>query len=100
MTAVEVHENEGWAAVYLDGALQRVGDSYLADEWIREHFGVVTVQDDAFMRGSTLRDDTAQTLDEVQEYAAAREARRRVAAEKRAEAQRLLSEAQALDSQG
>lgn len=68
MSHVEVHEDEEWSAVYLDGNLVYVGDAYLADEWVREHFGVVTVQNNAFMRGQTHRRGVAQTLDEVKAY--------------------------------
>jgi len=72
---IEVHEDEEWSAVYLDGKLVEVGDSYLADEWIRAHFGVKTVSDNAFMRGQTQREGVAQTLDEVADYAKVRQER-------------------------
>jgi hypothetical protein len=93
MGNIEIHEADDWAAVYLDGNLQRVGDAYLADEWVREHFGVTTVQDDAFMRGQDQRDGVAQTLDEVKAFADDRDSRRARAAELRAEANRLLRRA-------
>jgi hypothetical protein len=91
---IEIHEAEEWAAVYLNGHLQHVGDTYLADEWIREHFGVKTIQDDAFMRGQTSRDGVAQTVHEVNAYIEDREAKLRRAAELREEAARLLAEAE------
>lgn len=93
MSNVEIHEAEEWAAVYLDGQLQTVGDAYLADEWVREHFGVITVQDDAFMRGQDQRSGVAKTLEEVRAYQDARDTRRARAAELREEAARLLREA-------
>lgn len=34
-----------WTAVYLNGELARVGDSYLADEWLQERCGVEVVED-------------------------------------------------------
>lgn len=89
MSQIEFHEEGEWTAVYEDGKLVRVGDSYLADEWLQAKFGVVVVQDDAFMRGQNQREGVAQTLDEVREYREAREARRARVAELRAEADRL-----------
>lgn len=91
---IEIHEDGDWAAVYLDGRLIRVGDAYLADEWLRAHFGVTTVQDDAFLRGQTSREGVAKTLDEVRDYAQSRQERLDRAAALRAEAQRLEDEAQ------
>ena len=52
-TEVVIYEDGEWSGVYLDGKLQRVGDTYLADEWVREHFGVVTIQSADYMRGAT-----------------------------------------------
>jgi len=95
--SVEIHDYDDWSAVYLDGVLQRVGDTYLADEWVREHFGVTTVQDNAFMRGQNGRDGVAQTLDEVYDYQRRRDENIAKGAELRAEASRLLAEAAELD---
>jgi hypothetical protein len=95
---VVVHEAEEWSAVYLDGALQRVGDTYLADEWIRDFFGVTTVQDDAFLRGQNHRDGVAQTLDELDAYRRLRDEAKTQVAALRAEADRLLTEARRLES--
>ena len=93
---VEIHEAEEWSAVYLDGVLQRVGDSYLADEWVRAHFGVTTVQDDAFMRGQNARSGVAPTLTALAQYRDERDAARAEAERLRAEAARLLAEADGL----
>ncbi len=93
MSEIEIHEADEWAAVYLDGKLQRVGDAYLADEWVREHFGVVTVQDDAFMRGQSHRSGVAQTVNEIVDYRQQRATARERAAALRDEADRLLREA-------
>ena len=98
--SVEIHEDGEWSAVYLNGRLIRVGDTYLADEWVRDHFGVLTVQDDAFMRGQSSRDGVAQTLEEVLEYARVREERLSRGAALRAEAARLVAEADALTKDG
>jgi len=94
---IEIHEAEEWSAVYLDGKLVQVGDSYLADEWLRTRFGVKTVQDEAFMRGQTSREGVAKTLDEVTDYARSRQERLDRAVALRAEAQRLEDEARAIE---
>lgn len=99
MSEVEIHEAEEWSAVYLDGRLIRVGDSYLADEWVREHFGVVTVQDDAYLRGQTSAAGVAQTLDEVREYATQRSQRKANAETLRFQASELLAQAEKLEAQ-
>jgi len=70
----EIHVADDWAALYIDGQLDRVGDAYLADERLREIFGVKTVDDDAFMRGQTYSEGVAPTLDDVTVYRHAREA--------------------------
>lgn len=94
---VTVYDGEGgWSAVYLDGKLQRVGDSYLADEWVREHFGVETVQSDDFLRGGTSRADVAPTLDDLRDYADEQAAKQARAKALRDEAARLLAEADAM----
>jgi hypothetical protein len=96
---VVIYESDEWSAVYLDGRLVRVGDTYLADEWVRSHFGVETVQDDAYLMGGNGRDGVAQTLDELREYERARQERRDRAAALRAEAARLAEEAAALEGE-
>ncbi len=95
---LEIHYADEWAALYKDGELVRVGDSYLAEEKAFELLGVIIVQDDAFMRGQGRSDGVAQTLDEVVEYALERDRRKQTAADKRAEAERLLAEAKELES--
>lgn len=68
MDDIEFHVEEEWTAVYLDGKLVTVGDSYYADEWLQKRCGVVQVYDDAFMRGGTDYDSVAQTLQEIEDY--------------------------------
>jgi hypothetical protein len=97
---MEVHEEEEWSALYVDGRLALVGGGYLADERVRELVGVVTIQDDAFMRGQKRADGVAQTLEEVEAYRTERERRRERAAELRAEAARLEREAAGLAQAG
>lgn len=72
---LEIHYAEEWAALYVDGKLDRVGDTYNTEERAFELAGVTTVQDAAFMRGQNYRDGVAQTLEEVREYAADRDRR-------------------------
>ena len=95
---LEIHYAEEWAALYVDGKLERVGDSYLAEERAFELLGVKIVQDDSFLRGQTQAAGVAQTLDEVVAYSDERDEKRRRAAELRAEAERLTVEAAALSS--
>jgi hypothetical protein len=81
MPKLEIHRGEGeWSALYVDGKLDRVGDHYLAEERVMELSGVTIVQDDAFLRGGDGVDrgdgkTVAQTLDEVNAYAAERSER-------------------------
>lgn len=94
---VVVHEGSGeWSAVYADGLLVRVGDHYLADEWIREHFGVTTIQSDDFLLGGDGRDSVAQTLEELEAYTRQRAELLARVAELRAEAAELEAKAQEL----
>jgi hypothetical protein len=94
---LEIHYAEEWAALYVDGRLERVGDSYLAEERAFEILGVTTIQDDAFLRGQTSRDGVAKTLSDVAAYRAQRDEQRAEADRLRREAERLLAEASALD---
>lgn len=94
---LEIHYADQWAALYVNGRLDRVGDSYLAEERAFELCGVKTVQDDAFMRGQTTREGVAQTIDEVNEYRQQRDHARAEAARLREEAARLAAEADRLE---
>lgn len=94
---LEIHYSGEWAALYIDGKLDIVGDSYLAEEKAFELFGVRQVQDDAFMLGQTARDGVAKTLEEVAAHQAARADRRAKALALREEAARLEARATALE---
>lgn len=95
---VTIYEGPGeWSAVYLGDALQRVGDHYLADEWVRVHFGVETIQSDDFMRGGDTRDDVAPTLTDLHAYADDQRARKNWANELRAQAQSLIERAKQVE---
>lgn len=91
---IEFHRaGEEWTAVYLNGQLQRVGDSYLADEWLQEYAGVKQVDDSVCM----IDDHRAHpTLEAV--YAATDERDRRfeMAAALEAEAAELKAGAEGL----
>ena len=90
---LQIHYAEQWAALYRDGELVTVGDTYVAEEQAFELLGVTRVHDDAFMRGQTSRGGVAQTLDEVRDYANDRAANIARAAILREDAARLLAEA-------
>lgn len=98
MPELEIHYTDGdWAALYIDGKLERVGDSYLAEERVFEILGVTIVRDPAFMRGQDYRDGVAQTLAEVAKYRELRDTNVRRAAELREQAAALETEARRLD---
>lgn len=99
MSELEIHydPNGEWAALYVDGKLERVGDSYLTEGRAFELTGVKTVQDSAFLRGQGEVSGVARTLDEVATYRAERERRLRQANELRKHAAQLLADADALD---
>lgn len=93
---LEIHYAEDWAALYVDGKLEYVGDSYLTEERAFALLGVITSQDDAFMRGQNKREGVAQTLAEVAEYSRKR-AEKYIKAERlRAQASKLIAEADEL----
>jgi hypothetical protein len=57
------YTGEEWSALYVDGKLDIVGDSYLIDDRISELFGVTEYQDESFMQGGNDYGDVAPTLD-------------------------------------
>ena len=67
--SIVIYEGEEWAAVYENGELaEEAGDSYHADEWLRERVGVTTIQNEDFFRGGRDRDSVARTLDQIQAW--------------------------------
>lgn len=93
-----VYRSEGeWSALYVDGRLNRVGDSYLIDERVLELLGVEERHSDDFLMGQDTSKGCAQTLTELEKYREAREAREAEAARLRAEADELLERAATLD---
>ena len=94
---LEIHYAEEWAALYRDGELVRVGDTYNTEEEAFQILGVKIVQDDAFMRGQNSRDGVAQTIDQVDEYRWARDNKQAEAGRLRQEAEELMRRAAELD---
>jgi hypothetical protein len=91
--------SDEWSALYVDGELVRHGDHYLIDEQLRVLFDVITVTTNAFVvTNKQGREAACQTLDEIRELERTRMELSAQAAEKRAEAQRLLAEAEALET--
>lgn len=86
-----------WTMVYLNGELQRAGDSYLADEWLQQRCGVVTVYD---ATGDCMADDrTAHpALSTAIANRDARQERTKRADELRRQAEQLMNEAKELES--
>lgn len=88
---------EEWSALYVDGRLDRIGDSYLADERIAELAGVIEGESDV-MRAVNTRDEAPKTLDELADREGELQTRIESAAILRAEAQRLLDEAASIEA--
>ena len=102
MPRLSIHRDPDgeWAALYVDGRLDRVGDSYLADERAMEILGVEIVQDNAFLRGQSTREGVAQTLPEVAAYQRERAERLARARELRLSAAEAITEAERLEGRG
>ena len=87
------YQSEEWSALYIDGKLDTVGDSYHSDERIAQLLGVEEHgDDDAFMRGGNSYADVAQTLDELDSYVNSR-------TQLLAQAEALRAQATALEAQ-
>lgn len=95
---IVIYEAEEWSALYVRGRLDRVGDSYLADERVRELLGITHIQDDAFLRGQDQRSGVAQTLEELRQFQVTREANRKEALRLQREANEMLRRAKELES--
>lgn len=86
-----------WAALYVDGKLETVGDSYHAEQKALQLAGVFVVHDSGFMRGQKQREGVAETLAEVTEYVTQRETRLAQAKALRDQAAILEAKAKALE---
>lgn len=93
------YTDEDWSALYVDGKLDIVGDSYTINDRIEELAGVESHSSDAFMRGGKTREGVAQTLDELHEWEREQETRNEEADRLRAEAAELIARAAQLTAQ-
>lgn len=94
MASSYVRYNDGeWSALYKDGVLVKIGDSYITDDYLARELGVVE-HDNAnyFLGKDATYDNAAQTLDEVIAY-------EKTLDEKWAEAEALIAQADALRAQ-
>lgn len=94
---IEFWRSGEWTMVYLNGELVRYGDHYLADEWLQNRCGVITV-DDEWNASVPDGHNPVQTMREVLANQRSVMELRSAAEEKRAEAARLIAEADALES--
>ncbi len=64
---VVIYQNDGWAAVYVDGQLVHDADDAEIDDWLRAHYRVITVWSPHFWRPDTegCAGGPCQTLEEV-----------------------------------
>jgi hypothetical protein len=90
-----------WSALYVDGKLDQVGDSYLADDRIRELYGITDISERdgarfVLPRGCH-REDVPDTLEGAQAQIRAGELMLEQAADKRSRAAVLLMEADKLE---
>lgn len=95
--SIEFWQSGEWTMVYLNGELVKFGDSYHADEWLQERYGVVVVQepeaDACIPDGLNPFKTLAEAKAEVQRRADAS----LDAEAKRVKARQLLAEADALE---
>lgn len=94
---IEFWHSDQWTMVYLNGELQLAGPHYLADKWLQARFNVRCVEDD---EGYCIPDGkhALESLAEVRAAMRADEERVVAAAAKRAEARRLLIEAEEIEN--
>lgn len=68
------YDDEEWSALYIDGELARVGDSYLIDEYLEAMLSVKNINSNDYFLGREGRyENVAQTLAEIDEYLQAKE---------------------------
>lgn len=95
LTVFTSEEVEEWSALYVDGKLERVGDTYLIHERVYELAGVEEL-DGNFLLGGKSYSDAANTIEEIKTYESAKAEKLARAAELRAEADKLTEEAKQL----
>lgn len=94
---VRYRVGEEWSALYIDGLLDRVGDTYLSDERIAELLGVEERESPFLASNDITRDDVPKTVEGVEASDDAIRAKRERAATLREQAAALIAEAGALD---
>ena len=100
MPNLEIHyTGTGWAGLYVNGRLERVGDAYVAEEKAFEILGVKVVESDDFMLGQGTAAGAARTLGEIGDWRLAQTSKLKEAERMRAEALRLTKAAQALEDE-
>ena len=62
------YNNDEWSALYQDGKLVVIGDSYLSDYYLANYLKVEDIDSDDFLMGGSTRDQAAKTLQEIEEY--------------------------------
>ena len=86
-----------WSALYVDGVLDRVGDSYLIDERIATIAGVQTIAGGEILMPNGIREiDVPKTLDAAEQAIREHEQRKAQSEQLREQAAALEAEATAL----
>ena len=62
------YNDDEWSALYQDGELVVIGDSYLSDYYLANCLNVEDIDSDDFLMGGSTRDQAAKTLQEIEEY--------------------------------
>ena len=62
------YNNDEWSALYQDGKLVVIGDSYLSDYYLANYLKVEDIDSDDFLMGGSTRDQAAKTLQEIEDY--------------------------------
>lgn len=93
-----VEGTEEWSALYLNGKLYSVGDTYNRYEEIISLLGIGHEQSDDFLCGGLGRSDVALTLDDMYAYRNVRIQREERVRELRARADELAREAAQLEA--
>lgn len=97
MAELEIHYADEWAALYVDGELDIVGDAYLTEHRAWTIAGVKVVHDRAFMRGQNKASGVARTVAEIDLYKTDLDARIISAQKLREQAANLVAQAESLE---
>lgn len=99
---LEIYSDGGeWSALYVDGKLEVVGDTYLSEERVMKICGVVQHQDNRDWIGPDgSRESVAASTDEIEDRRIRRERREEEAEALEEQAKGLLAQAKVLRSGG